>query len=107
MTDQIWTPKWLCERLVKKAYLVSDISILEPIISKGHLAQIILEHLPENSILEGIEISSKLAFETNKKLNISVFNIDFLEFNQKYDRIIASPPFTKKLDIRHMYHMYD
>lgn len=107
MSDQIWTPSWVGEILLKEANLCPQMSILEPSIGDGMLAQVIQDTMDGGS-LTGVEIDCTLAKNTSARLGINVFCQDFLQFwTGSYDRIIASPPFHQEMDVRHVSHMIE
>jgi type I restriction-modification system DNA methylase subunit len=92
------TPSDLAKRLVEMANIQPSESVLEPSTGRGAIAKYIkycdcLELHTENEIY----------------LNNNGFNLignDFLQFNTKYDVIIANPPFApRQSDIDHITHM--
>lgn len=93
------TPLKIVCKLVSRACLIDGESILEPSAGRGNIAI----HIGRK-YCDCIELNPE-----NKKYLIDAgFNVvgsDFLEFNKKYDVIIANPPFTKQQDVDHVTHM--
>ena len=90
----------LAVRLVKMANIQPKESVLEPNAGRGAIAKYI-----ENC--DCIELHT----ENEIYLNQNGFNLvgnDFLQFNTKYDVIIANPPFApRQADIDHITHMIE
>ena len=91
------TPPEIVEKLIKLADIKPGESVLEPSAGKGRIAGLIagchcIELNPEN----------------RKYLTENGFNLvgeNFLDFTDKYDVIVANPPFTKQQDVEHITHM--
>jgi predicted RNA methylase len=93
------TPEKIALKLIEMANIQNGETILEPSAGKGAIAKFIKG-------CDCVEINE----ENRKYLIENNFNLvgkDFLEFNNKYDVIIANPPFTKQQDILHVEHMLD
>lgn len=99
------TPRPLVIRMLSLADIDTDDTILEPSAGLGHIADIISEKHPDNS-LTLIEDYFELA-EALKEKGYQVIKTDFLEYQEKrFDRIIMNPPFERLQDIDHVRHAY-
>ena len=104
-SDRIYTPRAVAERLVALARLEPPgLTILEPHIGRGHLARVIAEHMSPGSSLFGYDTDAE-AVEALRRQGYAVEAVDFLATDRTFDRIIASPPFTKGADFEHVRHM--
>lgn len=95
------TPPDIAELLIEKANIETGQSILEPSAGNGSIVDKIYD---SGFNCDCIEINPKCR-EVLKAKNYNIVADDFLKFEQKYDIIIANPPFTKKQDIDHVTHM--
>ncbi len=103
------TPQKLAQRIVENIPFFDGAIVLEP--SAGHGA--LLDEMPKDVLLikECIELMPENC-EILRKKGYNPINTDFLsiELNKetlnKYDFIVANPPFSKKQDIDHFYYMY-
>jgi phospholipid N-methyltransferase len=102
------TPKEVVDLIYKEIKFNNWDNVLEPSAGRGNL----IKNLNLNNItLTLVELDkdnySFLQENYNNK-NVSLYNKDFLEFNQwNYDKIIANPPFAKSQDVKHILHMYE
>lgn len=101
------TPELVVEKIVDMAGVKSNFEgrILEPSAGRGAIIKGILavsdcvvdvcETMPEN-------------IEILKTMNVNIVGEDYLNYtpSEKYDVIIANPPFTKNQDITHLQKMY-
>ena len=102
------TPEKLADKLVSLAEIKENQKILEPSAGQGAIIKAI------NKVTKNIPDCFELMKENIMILNKSVLNFniigeDFLTTNKeenKYDRIIANPPFSKNQDIDHFMEMY-
>lgn len=101
------TPDVLADRLVRYAGVEESDSILEPSAGQGAIVDAI------NRVVPNKKVDCYELMPTNQKIlftNSSVIfrGADFLESNtsERYDKIIANPPFTKNQDIKHIREMY-
>jgi len=103
------TPLNICEKLVDLADLSDDnLTILEPSAGQGAIIECLKKILPNNIINYYELMPQNLKILQKKNLNINYLGDDFLKHkNQKFDRIIANPPFTKNQDIIHFMKMYE
>lgn len=102
------TPKILAEEIVNKAGIVEGDIILEPSAGLGHLADIISEMHPNNTLLVG-EQNSDLC-EALKLKGYNVRHDDFFnvsQFGADPDKIIMNPPFENLQDIDHVSHAWE
>ena len=91
------TPQDVALQLIEMANIKEGETVLEPSAGKGAIAKYIKG-------CDCVELNK----DNRKYLIENGFNFvwdDFLTFNQKYDVIIANPPFTKQQDIDHVNHM--
>lgn len=96
------TPPELAKRLVDMAKIQPGESILEPSAGRGAIAK----YINNNFSCDCIELNT----ENRRHLleyGLYVLGDDFLQCHQRYDIIIANPPFTKQQDILHVSHMID
>lgn len=117
------TPEKLCNILCEHAfdpYRNKSINILEPSAGQGAIIDSILKwfdteamHLQINEItaIEYMAENHQILidkYSDNDKINI--LNMDFLEYDEYinyFDVVIANPPFSKAQDIKHFYKMYE
>ena len=96
------TPSGIAKQLVDMAEIQPGESILEPSAGKGAIAK----YINEDFSCDCIELNP----ENRQYLTENGFYLvgdDFLQCSQKYDVIIANPPFTKQQDIEHVTHMIE
>lgn len=99
------TPSDLVEKMIDNLKITNGQTILEPSAGLGHIAEVVKNTFPENK-LHTVEYNSSLAEILTLK-GFETTNKDFLEFNEKFDRIIMNPPFEKAQDIDHVKHAFD
>ena len=93
------TPENIALQLIELANIQKGETILEPSAGKGAIAK----------FMKGCDCV-ELNEENRTYLIENNFNLvgkDFLEFSNKYDVIIANPPFSKQQDITHVEHMME
>lgn len=91
------TPRELAKQLVGLAGIREAETVLEPSAGRGAIAQFL-------NGCDCIELNeANRGYLEDKGFN--VVGEDFLAFNNKYDVIVANPPFTKQQDIDHVLHM--
>lgn len=101
------TPENLCDYLVNLAKLDEDHSVLEPSAGQGAIVEAIRKQMP-NMMVECYELMPQ-----NQSILMGVGGVIFMGENfltdcdDKFDRIVANPPFTKGQDIEHLRKMYD
>lgn len=94
------TPDDLAKRLVKMANIQPEESILEPSAGRGAIAK----HIENCGCCE---IYAENIHYLNQQ-GLPVVEGDFLKHKQKYDVIVANPPFApRQADIEHIRHMIE
>lgn len=117
------TPEKLCNILCEKAfdpYSNKSINILEPSAGQGAIIDSVLNWFNTESVhLELKEITAIEYMNENYQVlenkyssngKIKLINMDFLEYDEYinfFDVVIANPPFSKAQDIKHFYKMYE
>jgi len=104
------TPVGITRLLVSMADLHDYETILEPSAGQGAIIKTILEYSKENVKVDYYELmgeNQQIIKETFMPQSINFKGENFLECIDKYDRIIANPPFNKNQDIIHLRKMYD
>lgn len=102
------TPDYLADRLVVDYANIQDNDlILEPSAGRGAIIKAINRVLP-NNIIDCYEIMDLNNTFLEKIPTANLIGKDFLKFNitNKYDKIIANPPFRNNQDIDHIRKMY-
>lgn len=103
------TPDHLCEKMVILASIQPNDTVLEPSAGQGAIIKAINYH-HKDSIVDYYELmpTNRMILEKSD-LNCNYLGDDFLKHNtsNKYDVIIANPPFTNNQDIDHLRHMYE
>lgn len=97
------TPSELARRVVRLGMLRPGLRVLEPEAGKGDIAEAIREEGLEPDV---IEVNPTL----RRLLELKGFRLvgtDFLEFGERYDRILMNPPFEANQDIRHVRHAFE
>jgi hypothetical protein len=103
------TPEDLAERMVRLAELKEGQRILEPSAGKGAIARVIRDRMPDECVLDVIEIYGPHQEYLVVDQRFFLVTSDFLEFNDcpMYDHIIMNPPFTGLQDVDHILHAYE
>jgi predicted RNA methylase len=101
------TPNEVANILVSYSNVLLHHKILEPSAGQGAIVCAINRILP-SKIVDCIELMPiNIEILKNNK-NANIIGDNFLKYNgQKYDRIIANPPFSKNQDIQHIRKMFD
>lgn len=83
-------------------------AILEPSAGQGAIIKAINRTLPEQPVCCYEAMPTNITILRNN-IDVVFFGEDFLQCNHKdkYDRVIANPPFSKNQDIDHVYKMYE
>jgi len=97
------TPKPVIDKLMDEADIKSTDTVLEPSAGTGHIADAIKETGAKLTVGE----YNRTLFEFLEKKGYDVKSRDFLEHNDKYDKIIMNPPFEQMQDIDHVKHAYN
>lgn len=94
------TPDELAEQLVEMADIRDGETVLEPSAGRGQIAK----YINEKHSCDCIELN-----DSNRKYLLEngfyLVGDDFLKCTQRYDVIIANPPFSRQQDIDHVLHM--
>lgn len=117
------TPEKLCNILCEKAfdpYQNKSINILEPSAGQGAIIDSVLKwfdseamHLEINKITAIEYMAENHQILVDKYSNndiVNVLKMDFLDYDEYinyFDVVIANPPFSKAQDIKHFYKMYE
>ncbi len=100
------TPVEVVRELIDLAEIKETDNILEP----SAWLWAISENIPRYWKLTMIELDinkyNKLKENTIFK-DDEIINKDFLEYDWKFNKIIANPPFRNNQDVKHILHMYD
>lgn len=110
-----FTPKDLADRVAELTVLDSSaLDVLEPSAGEGSLLDSIMRRFDFNGItyyiLHYCELfSNNIEILKKKYKKLTKVSDDFmnLSLDNKYDRIIANPPFNKNQDIIHIRKMFD
>lgn len=98
------TPEPLARHLVELADVQEHQRVLEPSAGRGNIAEILRATSPK-STLHVIELNHTLR-ELLELKGFMVVGEDFLEHQNRYDRIVMNPPFERFQDIEHVRHAY-
>jgi predicted RNA methylase len=102
------TPFKLAEDLAWMAKIKPGQSVLEPSAGKGAIVSAILKVYPFLSQIDVCEIQPELQLALKEMSKTRLMPADdFLDLEEKYDRIIMNPPFTAGQDVAHVKHAYD
>lgn len=95
------TPQPIAEHMCDLAELNSNSFVMEPSVGEGHLADEIWKR--DFKLFCGLELNTRMeSLLTNKPYTVN-FGIDFLSFeDDRWDRIIMNPPFSKQQDVEHI-----
>jgi predicted RNA methylase len=97
------TPKSVATQMVQEADIRPGMSVLEPSAGNGNIAEVIRDEA-------GVEPDvAELSSDLRDILEAKGFNVvgqNFMDIEDKYDRIIMNPPFSKGMDIDHIKHAY-
>ncbi len=102
------TPEVLADKLVDYANIQNNDLILEPSAGRGAIIKAINKEMPDK-IIDCYELMKLNHSFLEKIKTANLIGNDFLKFNlsNKYDKIIANPPFRNNQDIDHIRKMYD
>ncbi len=83
-------------------------AILEPSAGQGAIVEAINRAYPEKPVCCYEAMPTNVTI-LRKNIDVIFLGEDFLQCNHKdkYDRVIANPPFSKNQDIDHVYKMYE
>lgn len=102
------TPPEVADWLVMLAGGIrEDEKVLEPSAGTGAIVDAIHRSC-KDVIVDCFELMPENKEILSKKYNINILGDDFTAYNlEKYDKIIANPPFSKNQDIKHIKRMYE
>lgn len=80
--------------------------VLEPSAGRGSLVKAVRRRCPD-LIVDCYELMPENVEHLEKVDGVRIIGKDFCECHDKYDRIIANPPFSNNQDIDHVYMMYE
>lgn len=106
--QQFYTPSELAKRLVELADIKSNEVVLEPSAWIGNIIQEIEIYKRIIAIDIDNENCNTLKMMFGSKDNITIFNIDFMEYIAEpvANKIVMNPPFTKSQDVKHILKAY-
>jgi len=96
------TPKAIVEKMLKLANISESHTVLEPSAGNGAIADLV----PDKKRVTCVELNEDLAGLLRLK-DYKVYQMDFLEFQGLFDRIVMNPPFRNQQDIDHVLHAYE
>lgn len=102
------TPDNIADRMVEKLDIPDEIvKVLEPSAGRGALIEAVHRQRP-NIIVDAYEINRDCYYALEQLWNVQLHKGDFLDVDEeeKFDYIIANPPFAKNADIRHFRKMF-
>lgn len=102
------TPDNIADRMVEKLDIPDEIvKVLEPSAGRGALIEAVHRKRP-NIIVDAYEINPDCYYALEQLWNVQLHKGDFLDVDEeeKFDYIIANPPFAKNADIRHFTKMF-
>lgn len=101
------TPDDIADIAVSKfSTLDGSHTILEPSAGRGSLVKAVRRRCP-SAIVDCYELMPENVEHLSKVEGAHIVGRDFMDCHDKYDRIIANPPFANNQDIDHLYMMYD
>jgi predicted RNA methylase len=101
------TPDAIADIAVSKfSSLLESQSILEPSAGRGSLVNAVRRRCPK-AVVDCYELMPENIEHLSKVDGAHIVGTDFCKCHDKYDRIIANPPFSNNQDIDHLYMMYE
>lgn len=112
------TPNELADKLIEMSGLSDGMRLLEPSCGNGKILTRLRNNFEfKNLYIIAVELNKELAqqaFEIKGENNLpftnGIIHADFLKHDfgeQKFDRIIAAPPFKNNIDVVHITKMYE
>jgi len=116
------TPDGLADQMASLAQISPGHRVLEPSAGRGAIIRAIQRQCPALKVIFACELSSYMASnladldieqflqpkdDKSKYCQVIVSCGDFLQVNEKYDRIVMNPPFMAGQDCDHVKHAYD
>lgn len=100
------TPKNIVNQIITLADIQPENSILEPSAGQGAIIEE-LNKVSEQQVRFYEPMDDNLCIILEKNLDSFYLGPDFLKNKEKFDRIIANPPFKNNQDIDHLKKMYN
>lgn len=101
------TPAKIADLAVSKFTSIEpDMTILEPSAGRGALVEAVHRRCP-SAVVDCYELMPENVPYLEKVEGAHIVGTDFCHCHDKYDRIIANPPFANNQDIDHLYMMYE
>lgn len=103
------TPQALADKLVDMANLKRGNEILEPSAGQGAIIKAIHRVMPSAHVhwCELMDLNQEVVRKLPSKTLFMGDDFLRIDAKNKFDRIIANPPFAKNADIDHIYKMYE
>jgi predicted RNA methylase len=101
------TPPALAERMAQELDIKPGMTVLEPSAGKGDLADAVKAAQPEADVKVIEPLSDLREILTMKNHEVIDTNFENFETDQKFDRVIMNPPFSKNRDIKHVRKAYE
>jgi tRNA A58 N-methylase Trm61 len=115
------TPERLAGRMASLAEIKPGHRVMEPSAGRGAIIRAIQQECPKLGVVFACEMNPEMAslladrdaeeYERARTggnyRQVIVSCGDFLQVNEKYDRIVMNPPFNGGRDIEHVLHAYD
>lgn len=107
--EKFFTPDAVADQMVELSEIKDKMRILEPHAATGQIVRAILR-TKKNVIIDCVEINFDYVVQM-RDLDINSIHIcNFLNFStkQKYDRVIANPPFGNEINLpEHFWRMFE
>lgn len=101
------TPDKIADLAVSKFTSIEPgMTILEPSAGRGALVEAVHRRCP-SAVVDCYELMPENVPYLEKVEGAHIVGTDFCHCHDKYDRIIANPPFANNQDIDHLYMMYE
>jgi type I restriction-modification system DNA methylase subunit len=104
------TPNDIAADMVQLLCVEERNTVLEPSAGHGRLIKAVMQHCPRSVVIDYCELRDQGQAILARDFPMAQFQCgDFLKLptKQKYDRVIANPPFRNGQDIAHIYKMYE
>lgn len=101
------TPAKIADYVASKfSGITKDMTVLEPSAGTGSLIDAVHRICPD-VVIDCYELMPENMEQLRKKDKVNIKGEDFFKCEDKYQRIIANPPFAKNQDIDHVMRMYE
>ena len=110
------TPTQVAAKIAALAGIKPGDRVLEPSAGKGAIIRAIQQECPQLAVVFACELNPQMASDLSTLAaasriaghgDVVVTCEDFLDHEEKYDRIVMNPPFTQDQAVRHVKHAYD